>query len=75
MEFDYFEEDYVNFEKDFTELYVGDTPLAFITDDMLKTRSVYTPFFILPGHMSKDRLRHVFYFVVEEDKYIYSHYE
>ena len=75
MEFDYFEEDYVNFEKDFTSLYAGIVPLFSITDDLLKAMSKDNPYFILPARQAVDGARHVFYFEVVGDKYIYSHYE
>lgn len=75
MEFNYYGADYKRFEQDFTSLYTGIEPLFCITDDLERAMSKDKPYFILPARQAVDGMRHVFYFEVVGDKYIYSHYE
>lgn len=72
MDFDYFSENYREFEKIFTELYIGDLPLTYITDDLLKAMSVKKPYFQLPPHQSTDSQKKWFFFEVKGDKYVFK---
>lgn len=72
MEFNYYGEDFVKFEKSFNELYTGLQPLTFITDDLLKSMSVDRPYFVMPPQITKDGRRYLFKFDVVGDKYLYN---
>ncbi len=75
MQINNYSADYKRFEQDFTSLYAGTEPLFSIVDDLERAMTKDKPYFILPARQAVDGVRHVFYFDVVVDKYIYSHYE
>lgn len=75
MQINHYSAFYKRFEHDFTSLYAGIEPLFSIADDLERAMSKDKPYFILPARQAEDGMRHVFYFEVVGDKYIYSHYE
>lgn len=63
MEFNYYGEDFIQFETDFNQLYTGDVPLTFLTDDFLECMiKGKTNYFNLPAHQATDNRNHIFYF-------------
>lgn len=72
MEFNYYGEDYREFEKAFHELWIGEIPLTYLTDDLLKAMTKDKPYFILPAQQAVDGRKHVFYFEVVGDEYVYK---
>lgn len=72
MQINYFSADYKRFEQDFTSLYTGVEPLFSITDDLERAMSKDKPYFILPARQAVDGVRHVFYFEVVGDGYVYK---
>lgn len=72
MKLNYTSANYLQFEQDFNKLYVGYQPLFVITDDLERAMTKDKPYFILPTQQSKDGRKHVFYFEVLGDKYVYK---
>ncbi len=75
MQINNYSADYKRFEQDFTSLYAGTEPLFSIVDDLERAMTKDKPYFILPVQQAVDEMRHIFYFEVLGNKYIYSHYE
>lgn len=74
MQINHYSADYKVFEQDFTSVYAGIEPLFSITDDLERAMSKDKPYFILPARQSKDGRKHIFYFDVVGDEYVYSHF-
>lgn len=72
MKLNYTSANYLQFEQDFTGLYTGIEPLFSITDDLERAMSKDKPYFILPAQQAVDGMRHVFYFEVVGDEYVYK---
>lgn len=65
VQFDYFSENFLIFERDFYKYSNMVTPLTFMTDDILRTMSEgQINYFRLPASKSKDNLDHYFLFNV-----------
>ncbi len=73
MQINHYSEDYKRFEQDFNKLYTGIEPLFSIVGDLERAMTKDKPYFILPTQQSKDGRKHVFYFEILGDKYVYSH--
>lgn len=66
VQFEYFSENFLAFERDFYKYSNMVTPLTFMTDDILRTMSEgQVNFFRLPASKSKDNLDHYFLFNVK----------
>lgn len=69
LQMDYFSDSYRKFEEDFYRYSALDTPLTFLTDDiMLAMAKSQKPYFKLNKENSKDNQDHYFMFNVEPNK-------
>ena len=69
MQFDYYGQNYLHFEKAFHELWIGELPLTYLTDDLLKAMSPDKPYFQIPPQQCVLGVRVWFRFEVAGDKY------
>ncbi|MBZ6527206.1 hypothetical protein HYQ40_05395 [Aerococcaceae bacterium DSM 111021] len=66
VQFDYFSENFMRFEQDYYAYSTMDTPLTFITDDILLAMSeAQINYFRLPASKAKDNKNHYFIFKVK----------
>ncbi|WP_251454133.1 DUF5960 family protein [Veillonella intestinalis] len=66
LQFAYFTPNYLQFEKDFYEYSALDTPLTFLTDDILQSMAhSQQNFFKLNKENAKDNQDHYFYFKIQ----------
>lgn len=80
LQMDYFSENYRQFESDFYKYSALDTPLTFLTDDIMLTMAKSTKnYFKLNKENAKDNRDHYFIFIIESlndskltRKYVYQ---
>lgn len=65
LQFSYFSPNYLKFEEDFYEYSALDTPLTFLTDDILQSMThSQQNYFKLNKENAKDNRNHYFYFKI-----------
>lgn len=69
MEFNYFSQNFLDFEKAFHAHWVGEIPLTYLTDDLLKSMKPHRPYFQMPPQQCVDGQRKWFVFEVDGEKY------
>ena len=72
MEFDYYGEDYRDFEKAFHKHWIGEIPLTYLTDDLLKAMRPDKPYFQMPPQQCVDGQRKWFVFEMDGGKYVFK---